>query len=220
VATGLADRLIELAFECTLDPYKFVMAAFPWGEPGDLVNDKGPRQWQREVLQEIGERLRAGYAPGSALMPMLKAIATGHGVGKSALMAWIGLWGLTTCQDAKVMLTANTEAQIRTKTWPEISLWARRSIFSPWFTVTGTTIHSTDPEHARTWRLDAVTWSENNLEAFAGLHNRIGAALSTATAAAVPAQPSRAAPATTDQRLAAVYDARPAPSYIDGLRRK
>jgi hypothetical protein len=169
---GLSDRLIELAFECTLDPYKFVMAAFPWGELGDLANDAGPRQWQRETLQEIGARLRAGYAPGAALMPVLKAVATGHGVRKSALMAWIGLWALTTCQDAKVVLTANTEQQMRTKTWPELALWARRSIFSPWFTVIGTSIHSTDPANAMTWRLDAVTWSENNLEAFAACITR------------------------------------------------
>lgn len=32
-------------------------------------------------------------------------------------------------------------------------------------------IHSTLPGHAKTWRADAVTWSETNLEAFAGLHN-------------------------------------------------
>lgn len=27
------------------------------------------------------------------------------------------------------------------------------------------------PGHSKTWRADAVTWSETNLEAFAGLHN-------------------------------------------------
>jgi hypothetical protein len=171
MAAGLADQLIALAADCALDPYRFVMAAFPWGETGDLAKASGPRLWQRETLQDIGDRLRAGYAPGAALMPVLKAVATGHGVGKSALIAWIGLWALTTCQDAKVVLTANTEQQMRTKTWPELALWARRSIFSPWFTVIGTAIHSTDSTNAMTWRLDAVTWSENNLEAFAGLHN-------------------------------------------------
>jgi hypothetical protein len=69
MTTGLADQLIVLAADCALDPYRFVMAAFPWGEPGDLAKANGPRLWQRETLQDIGDRLRAGYAPGAALMP-------------------------------------------------------------------------------------------------------------------------------------------------------
>ena len=156
----VAEGLVALAADCARDPYRFVMAAFPWGEPGELAHDSGPRAWQRETLEEIGRRLRAGYAPGAALMPVLKAVATGHGVGKSALLSWVALWALTTCPDTKVVLTANTEQQVRTKTWPEIARWARLSLFRPWFTVQGTSIHSTDPSHVRTWRCDAVTWSE------------------------------------------------------------
>ncbi|MGI4798435.1 MAG: hypothetical protein ACRYF2_04065 [Janthinobacterium lividum] len=33
-------------------------------------------------------------------------------------------------------------------------------------------MHSADPERVRTWRIDAVAWSERNVEAFAGLHNQ------------------------------------------------
>ena len=172
VTDDVAEGLVSLAAECARDPFRFVLAAFPWGEPGELAQDTGPRAWQRETLEEIGTRLRAGYAPGAALMPVLKAVATGHGVGKSALLSWVALWALTTCPDTKVVLTANTEQQVRTKTWPEIARWARLSLFRPWFTVQGTSIHSTDPNHVRTWRCDAVTWSEHNLEAFAGLHNK------------------------------------------------
>ena len=29
-----------------------------------------------------------------------------------------------------------------------------------------------DPAHAKTWRIDAVPWTENRVEAFAGLHNQ------------------------------------------------
>jgi hypothetical protein len=39
------------------------------------------------------------------------------------------------------------------------------------FVGTATTIHSADPDHKETWRADALTWSENNTEAFAGRHN-------------------------------------------------
>jgi len=37
--------------------------------------------------------------------------------------------------------------------------------------VQATSIASTDKEHSREWRANFVTWSKNNTEAFAGLHN-------------------------------------------------
>src|SRR5690606_34243518 len=40
------------------------------------------------------------------------------------------------------------------------------------FTVTATAYFSKDPTRERTWRIDAVPWSEKNPEAFAGLHNK------------------------------------------------
>lgn len=153
------------------DPLGFVLAVYPWGE-GALTDSEGPRQWQREALDEIGQRLRAGMAPGAALMPVLMARASGHGIGKSALVSWIIWWALSTCPDAKVVITANTQDQLRTKTWPEVAKWARLTANSHWFKVQGLSIVAAEPIRAKTWRCDAVTWSESNLEAFAGLHNQ------------------------------------------------
>ena len=40
------------------DPYKFVLYLFPWGQAGTpLEHFAGPRKWQREVLQDLAERL-------------------------------------------------------------------------------------------------------------------------------------------------------------------
>ena len=44
-------------------------------------------------------------------------------------------------------------------------------ILVPLFTLTATALYSSDEAHAKTWRIDAVAWSENKVEAFAGLHN-------------------------------------------------
>ncbi len=41
-----------------------------------------------------------------------------------------------------------------------------------WFNYTATSLHSSQPGHDKTWRVDAITWSENNTEAIAGLHNK------------------------------------------------
>ncbi len=170
-APSLEDRLTALAASYALDPLGFVMAAYPWSEPGELARHDGPRQWQRETLDDIGRRLRAGHEPGAVMMPVLQAIASGHGIGKSALLSWLVCWSLTTCPDARVIITANTEAQLRSRTWPEICRWFRMSLWGHWFRVLGTSIAVTDPAHERTWRCDAVTWSADNLVAFQGLHN-------------------------------------------------
>ena len=55
---------------------------------------------------------------------------------------------------------------------PEITKWHNLSITSHWFKATATALISTAPGHDKAWRADAVTWSLNNTEAFAGLHNQ------------------------------------------------
>ena len=153
------------------DPLGFVRFAFPWGKKGAALSwGTGPRAWQEAVLVEIGERLRANAAVGGS-EPIRIAVASGHGIGKSALMAWIKLWALATFEDATTMITANTEQQLRTKTWPQVVKWFNLMNCRHWFSLSETAIVSRRAGHARTWRGDRVTWSTHNTEAFAGLHN-------------------------------------------------
>lgn len=152
----------------THDPHGHALFAYPWGKPGtELVGHKGPRAWQADIMGAIGEHLSN---PETRFMPCLVAVASGHGIGKSALISMLVNWGMDTCEDCKVVITANTEPQLRTKTWPEISKWRRLSITKHWFKVTATAI-AQGGSHEKSWRADAVTWSKENTEAFAGLHN-------------------------------------------------
>jgi hypothetical protein len=149
------------------DPLGFVGFAFPWRKPGTpLEGESGPEAWQRELLQQLGAGL---LSPEEATR---LAVASGHGIGKSALVAWIVLWAMSTCPDTRGIVTANTEAQLRTKTWPELAKWLRLAVNAHWFTYTASALHSAQPGRERTWRVDAITWSENNTEAIAGLHNK------------------------------------------------
>ena len=148
------------------------MFAFPWGKPGTaLAGETGPEPWQREVLERLGQGLRQrDTAPDEAVR---LAVASGHGIGKSALVSWVILWALSTVSDTRGIVTANTEGQLRTKTWPELAKWHALSINKDWFTYTATALHySAQPGRDKTWRVDAITWSENNTEAIAGLHNK------------------------------------------------
>jgi hypothetical protein len=165
-------RLLQRIGRCRFDPLGYVMYAFPWGRAGTaLAGETGPEPWQREVLQKLGEGLQ--QRDKTSAEAVRQAIASGHGVGKSALVAWIILWALSTLRDTRGVVTANTEGQLRTKTWPELAKWHALAVNKYWFTYTGTSLfYSAQPGHDRTWRVDAITWSENNTEAIAGLHNK------------------------------------------------
>lgn len=102
------------------------------------------------------------------------AVASGHGIGKSAFVAWLILWALTTRPDTQAVVTANTETQLKTKTWVQLATWHRRCRFSKGFKLSGLSLAAADPKQTRTWRCDAVPWNETNPEAFAGLHNQGG----------------------------------------------
>lgn len=161
------EELAELAaFFATFthDPLGFVLGAFPWGE-GELEG-KYPQQWQQELLKEVGLGLKT---VGQVIQ---EAISSGHGIGKSALVSWLIIWAMATFEDCKGVVTANTEKQLQTKTWGELAKWHRLFIAKDMFTYTATAYFSSDKLHEKTWRIDAIAWSENNSEAFAGLHNQ------------------------------------------------
>jgi hypothetical protein len=159
------------------DPYGFVLWAFPWGKPGTLATEDGPEEWQRAQLIRIGDKLLSGFPVGEALAEYLgvvveEDVSAGHGVGKSALVAWLILWAISTHPDTRGVVTANTETQLQTKTWAELGKWHNLFTARELFRFTATAIYSSDKSHERTWRIDAIPWSEKNPEAFAGLHNQ------------------------------------------------
>jgi len=162
-------ELIDTMVGYRHDPLGFVLFSFEWGK-GELAEFDGPDQWQRETMGTLGEQLRAGEI--SVQEAVQIAIASGHGIGKSALVSWIILWAISTHEDTKGVVTANTENQLKTKTWAELAKWYRMCITRHWFDYTATALFSKDPDHEKTWRIDMVPWSERNTEAFAGLHNK------------------------------------------------
>lgn len=165
-ARDLRQEFVEFLVDNDHDPLTFVDGAYKWGA-GDLT-DKYIREWQAELLADIRVHLRN---PKTRHQPFNLARASGHGIGKSAVVGMVLDWGLSTFPDSRAVITANTETQLRTKTVPEVSKWFNRSITKPMWTVNATSIISTQKGHEKTWRADFIPWSENNTEAFAGLHN-------------------------------------------------
>lgn len=161
-------QLMELCRKCLHDPEAWAEAAYAWGTD-DLHGEPGPRQWQRDVNRIIKDHLSD---PRTRYTPCRIAVASGHGVGKSAEMGMLANWATSTMPDTIVLVTANTETQLRTKTSPEIGRWFKRSATAEWFDPQALSIRSKDKDHKDTWKLDFIPWSEHNTEAFAGLHNK------------------------------------------------
>ena len=162
------SEIIAAAARYQYDPLAWSLFAWDWGQ-GDLEGMDGPREWQRDVFSAVRDHLEDEQA---RYQPLLLSVASGHGIGKSAWMGMFSNWGLSCFADAKIVCTANTDTQLRTKTVPEVSKWFRMSITADWFDVQATSIKSVDPGHGDTWRMDFVPWSQYNTEAFAGLHNK------------------------------------------------
>ena len=173
-AAAFTPQDIEWWGQWSNDPFGFVLAAFPWElEGSELEKFEGPEPWQAQLLQYIGARLKVGQSHGQAMNEAIQtATACGHGVGKVALVSWLILWSLSTFADTRGVVTANTETQLKTKTWAELGKWFRLFYGREHFKFTATAVFSCSVEHEKTWRVDMVPWSERNTEAFAGLHNK------------------------------------------------
>ena len=144
----------------THDPLRFAQFCWP---------SSSPLPWQRDVLDHIGSELRSGA---SRQGPIQIAVASGHGIGKSALVSWLILWGICTCADTRGVVTANTATQLQTKTWAELGKWYQLLPCRHWLDLKAESIGCRDDAHAKTWRIDQIPWSITRTEAFAGLHNK------------------------------------------------
>jgi hypothetical protein len=159
------DPNVELQEACVRyadDPEGFTRYFYDWGH-GVLSDWKGPDWWHIEVFQAIKT-----YLAGPSDMPLCIAVASGHGAAKTAFVAWIIDWFMSCRAHPQVVCTANTETQLNTKTWRELAKWHKLSANRSWFEWTATSFYlKSDPE---TWKANAIPWSENNTEAFAGTH--------------------------------------------------
>jgi len=179
----LADALAD--FVC--DPLGYVMFAFPWdtNKAIQLVELQspykerfpgckwGPDVWACEFLDgvrdEILERRFDGH---TAVGPIQMATVSGHGIGKSVLVAWVIKFIMDTRPRSVGTVTANTAEQLKAKTWAELGKWHKMSMTAHWFNYTAGrgAMRLAHKEHEEDWKCTAQTCREENSEAFAGQH--------------------------------------------------
>ena len=163
------------------NPLAFVMFAYPWGVKGTpLEHFTGPRKWQREVLTAMAEHIKKNG--GKVDFDVLRlAVSSGRGIGKSALVSWITDWMLSTRIGSTTIISANSESQLRSITWAELTKWLAMSINSHWFEVSATRLMPAKwltelverdlKKGTRYWGVEGRLWSAENPDAYAGVHN-------------------------------------------------
>jgi len=168
--TETEKQLGEEIGKFTDDPYGYVLFVFPWGQ-GELADMTGPDEWQTELLKRIRDELHNQKK--DALSTALRvAVASGHGVGKTALVSWLIHWFISTRPNSQIVVTANTQNQLSTKTWRELAKWSHLAINRHWFVWTATKFyHTLRPDR---WYASAIPWSKDNSQAFAGTHETTG----------------------------------------------
>ena len=166
------------------DPEAWVMFVMPWGEKGTPLEKRtGPRKWQRDILRKIRAHIEANGSRDMYEVFRL-AVASGRGIGKSTLVSWLVLWMLTTRIGSSVIVSANSEAQLRSVTWAEITKWLAMLMNSHWFEISATRIVPAKwltelverdlKKGTRYWGAEGKLWSDENPDAYAGAHNDDG----------------------------------------------
>lgn len=170
------------------DPYNFVMFAFPWGKPNTpLARQTGPRKWQARILRKIAAHIKEQKRRGTySLDPEIfrHATVSGRGIGKSALLAWLALWLISTRFGSSVIIAANSEDQLKNKTFAEIGKWHTLAINEHWFDRNTLTIKpsawfegllkSQLKVDTTYYYVQGQLWTEERPDAFAGAHNFAG----------------------------------------------
>jgi hypothetical protein len=166
------------------NPLAFVNLCFPWGVKGTpLEHFSGPRKWQREVLQDIANHIKQNGGK-IDFDTLREAVASGRGIGKSALVSWLVIWMLSTRIGSTTIVSANSESQLRKVTWAEITKWLAMGLNSHWFEVSATSLQPAKwltelverdlRKGTRYWGVEGRLWSAENPDAFAGVHNMDG----------------------------------------------
>ena len=198
------SEILTQALALRDDPVGFVHWAYPWGAKGTLFEHlREPRAWQLEDFRKMAEHTQEQafrHAQGLPLKMWKEARSSGRGPGKSAKFGMAAHWHVSTRIGATAIVAANTESQLRTRTFPEYAVWFGAAINAHWWALETMRIVPApwlleivrkipeegglgiDPKY---WYVQGQTWSEDNPNAFAGVHNPYGLMLQFDEAAGI-----------------------------------
>lgn len=98
------------------------------------------------------------------------SIASGHGIGKTAVISWIILWFLFCFYNSQIPCTAPSADQMYDVLWKELALWIEKMPPAVKAKYDWARDHIRMTESPETWFARAKTSSKENSEALAGVH--------------------------------------------------
>lgn len=180
-------QLAEIMGEFYGDPLGYVMFNFPWDQESANIQsvplvepwkskygcEYGPDKWACEFLDQLGEEVKKRKFNGKdAVRPIRFSTSSGHGIGKSTLVAWLVMWLMDCRPFCRGTVTANTAEQLKTKTWAEVGKWHSLALTRDWYTYSNTrgAMGIRRNGYETQWFCTAQTCKEENSESFAGQH--------------------------------------------------
>lgn len=101
----MTDEQIKKLLECRLDPVIYFK---------DILCVEDVEPYQADVGRSVRDNKKTGFR-------------SAHGVGKTALAAWIVNWFIDCFPDSKVITTASSWRQVKKMLWPEIHKWRNKA---------------------------------------------------------------------------------------------
>jgi len=130
-----AKQATQKIQEWTLHPRQFVLEVFDLdGTPGKRITEQqeeGLECYRRLITAKLKAARGIACTPQEAhdAKRLGLCIHSGHGTGKTALLAWCLLHFLICRPFCKIPCVAPVGPQLKSNLWPEIHLWLRRSPF-------------------------------------------------------------------------------------------
>jgi len=173
---------------------------YPWGQSNTpLHNLREPRKWQIEEFEAISDHIRRNkerVAQGLTPLPYFSSTASGRGIGKSAYVSMISDIFRSTRIGSTTIITANSESQLKSRTWAESGKWHTMAINNHWWernTLSCKPAPWFDELLKKQLKIDtgyyytqAQLWREENPDAFAGVHSTHGIMLVMDEASGIP----------------------------------
>ncbi|QTP63887.1 terminase [Candidatus Liberibacter africanus] len=174
----------------------FVLHFFPWGERcTSLANFSRPRKWQCDFMEAVDDHcVKNRNNPNPKIFK--SAVSAGRGIGKTTLNAWMMLWLISTRPGMSVICLANSETQLKSTLWAEVSKWLSLLPNKHWFEMQSLSLHPAvwysealeknfgiDSKH---YTITCKTYSEERPDTFVGHHNTHGMAVIEDEASGVP----------------------------------
>lgn len=159
---------LDEIFKTYNNPLAFVRAAYPWNEAGTILEKRHIEKWQEEVLRKLGQEIIEKEKKDKDNYIIRIAVKSGQGVGKTSCLSWLIHWFMSTRINPQIIVTANTENQLKNVDWRELSKWNQLAFNRDWFEWTATSYYLKDYQESH--RAVAIPYNESRPEAFQGIH--------------------------------------------------